>query len=209
MLHSVEDREAFDAVFGDFTPPPAPRASEQLVWTDAFEEAQFAAGLPVRSGSVWCRQVLGYGGKYTVSSDGLVWNAEGRVLYQNPHWRTGHLRVDLYLKGVRRSHYLHRLVAEAFVPRAGEGNYVLHLNGRASDCRACNLSWGTRKENAEHAVAHGAQACGLRNGRGRLSNDDVLLIRAPDLTFPALRALAGKLGITYNYAKEVRRGRWR
>jgi hypothetical protein len=162
--------------------------------------------MPVRQGEVWWRLIPGFPG-YQVSSDGNVWSDRvGWALRKDPHWRTGHPRVVLYAGGERTRFYVHRLVAMAFVhnPAPSEKGFVLHLNGKSDDCRAENLAWGTRVENAAHARSHGTVATGVRNGRGRIADEDVIRLReCPN--FQTLDLLSRELGISYEYAKRIHR----
>lgn len=56
---------------------------------------------------------------------------------------------------------LHKIVAEVYIPNPKNKPQVNHKDGDKSHCYAANLEWTTRKENAEHAVAHGlySRAC--------------------------------------------------
>ena len=46
--------------------------------------------------------------------------------------------------------YLHRAVAELFIPNPNNKEEVDHINGIKSDNRACNLRWVTHEENVNN-----------------------------------------------------------
>ena len=55
----------------------------------------------------------------------------------------------------KTARYIHRLVAEHFVPGQAEGLQVNHKDGDKANNRADNLEWVTPKENIEHACQTG------------------------------------------------------
>ena len=74
---------------------------------------------------------------------------------------SGHFTVALSTgRGTRaKSIYVHRLVAEAFLPKDEARKWVNHKNGVPSDNRVENLEWCTPGEN----IAHGYRHNGRRN----------------------------------------------
>lgn len=53
-------------------------------------------------------------------------------------------------KGI--THYLHRLVAKAFLVRPEGKTEVNHIDGDKTNCDATNLEWVTHKQNIAHAI---------------------------------------------------------
>ena len=81
---------------------------------------------------------------YSVSRQGTVTNTQtGRNLHPYIADRTGHVAVDL----PDGRHYVHVLVAEAYIPRPQGSVEVRHLNNIPTDNRVENLAWGTRSDN--------------------------------------------------------------
>lgn len=107
---------------------------------------------------VW-KDVDGYEGIYQVSNMGRVKSLERlsvqkhlvpeKILNGFIHGH-GYQVVDLYKDGIRKKHYIHRLVATAFVPNPRNLNEVDHLDRNPSNCRADNLRWCTHVENYEN-----------------------------------------------------------
>jgi argininosuccinate lyase len=117
---------------------------------------------------VW-KDVEGFEGKYEVSSLGRVRSyfktviyKDGRVYHYKPAFlkgypnKVGYLHVNLfYAKNKSKTVDIHRLVAEAFIPKIKGKNGVNHKNGVKTDNRAENLEWSTQKENVHHAIENG------------------------------------------------------
>uniref|UniRef100_C6E4X8 HNH endonuclease n=1 Tax=Geobacter sp. (strain M21) TaxID=443144 RepID=C6E4X8_GEOSM len=106
------------------------------------------------------RDVVGYEGRYAVTSFGRVWcypngKRKGKWFKFN---RTiaNYLQVGLCAKGEKRKfYYVHQLVAKAFMPNSENKKQVNHINGDRYDCRLSNLEWVTAKENIQHAIKMG------------------------------------------------------
>lgn len=101
------------------------------------------------------RPIAGHEKHYEVSNLGRVRSTPGRVLklQTNNH---GYLYV--YLKfGGRGKSYIHRLVAEAFVPNSdpAKNTVVNHIDFNPQNNRADNLEWTTDKGNVHHSIKSG------------------------------------------------------
>lgn len=103
--------------------------------------------------------VAGYESRYAVSSDGKVWaypNSSrkiGRNLKQSIS-NCGYPYVVFLKEKIRKTHYVHRLVAKAFLASSDKPQ-VNHKNGIKTDNRAENLEWMTSSENKAHAYKTG------------------------------------------------------
>lgn len=69
----------------------------------------------------------------------------------------GYLQVTLYDKISKKSEkkYVHRLVAQAFIPNPNNLPCVNHIDGNKQNNRVDNLEWCSYKQNMEHAVKTG------------------------------------------------------
>ena len=86
---------------------------------------------------------------YIVSNYGRVINKNtGHELKPFPD-SNGYLKVGLYHKGIRRTVYLHRLVAKAFFLNYAEGVQVKHKNNILTDNTVLNLTLGVGCRKAE------------------------------------------------------------
>ena len=99
-----------------------------------------------------------YEGLYMVSNFGRVkslGNDKSRmekIRKQGPAGK-GYLQVILFKKGKGESSYVHRLVAEAFIPNPEGKPEVDHINGIKTDCRAVNLRWVSSIENKNNGIS--------------------------------------------------------
>lgn len=57
------------------------------------------------------------------------------------------------MTGKRKDLYIHRLVAESFLPNLDGKSYINHKNCRRDDNRAENLEWTTAKENTDYTMS--------------------------------------------------------
>ena len=99
------------------------------------------------------KQIKGFE-NYIISSDGQVFNAKSSVVKKqmSNHSGNGYLYVDLYCNGNRKRAYVHRLVAESFIPNIDGKPYVNHIDGNPINNDVTNLEWCTPKENVIHAA---------------------------------------------------------
>lgn len=66
-----------------------------------------------------------------------------------------YLAVTAYKDGKQRHYYVHRLLAEAFIPNPENKPQVNHIDGNSRNNKLENLEWVTAKENVEHAYKIG------------------------------------------------------
>ena len=107
------------------------------------------------------KQISGYD-NYYITEDGKVYNAKtGRYLKVTLR-PVGYCAVNLSKNGVYKSFYVHRLVAEAFIPNPEHKPYINHIDENKSNNHISNLEWCTQKENinAGTVIQRRAKACG-------------------------------------------------
>ena len=124
------------------------------------------------------RDVVGYEGRYQVSSMGRVksfkWNKE-RFLKPRGN-RGGYLQVNLYAGGGKpKKFYVHRLVCEAFHDNPDNKPQVNHVNEDKADNRACNLEWCTAEENTNFGTRNERSRKTLSKPVGQYTRDGELI----------------------------------
>ena len=127
--------------------------------------------------------VKGYEELYEVSDTGEVRSVDrvlsvtnqkerlfkGRVLLQTMNKQVQYKQVSLWKENKGTSYYVHRLVAEAFIPNPESKPEVNHIDGNRQNNHISNLEWVTSGENSLHA-----SKIGLRVYTNRLTKDEFL-----------------------------------
>lgn len=109
--------------------------------------------------------VKNYENLYEVSDLGQIRSvARQKNLAVNPHKDTRYLTVGLWKNNKNKTCYVHRLVAEAFIPNPDNLPQVNHIDGDRQNNNINNLEWVTHQENTKHAVS-----TGLRVYKNRLT----------------------------------------
>lgn len=112
---------------------------------------------------VW-KDIKGYEGLYQVSNLGNIkslrkWNgARGKHIYE-PCERIltptdngyGYLIIGLKKNLARKNHYVHRLVAEAFIENPNNYPQINHKDFNRKNNNVDNLEWCTQKQNNQHS----------------------------------------------------------
>lgn len=105
------------------------------------------------------KDITGFEGKYQITSDGRVYSIISKM-WLKPHIKeNGYCQLRLFVsydpktKKKKYVHlYLHRLVAQAFIPNPENKPEINHLDGNKLNNYISNLEWCTRRENIHHAV---------------------------------------------------------
>lgn len=105
---------------------------------------------------IW-KPVKGFEDIYAVSNRGNVKRIDGKY---NKYIRSskvgkGYLRVMLRRPGSRTQLYIHRIVAESFIPNPNDLPCVNHKDGNKQNNHVENLEWCTYSANSQHAWDNG------------------------------------------------------
>lgn len=102
-----------------------------------------------------------YEDTYEVSDLGNVRKASGKLLKPHPRNNYGHLCIDFWKNGARKTVFVHRLVAFAFLGEPPSAKHeVRHLDGNSANNAVDNLKWGTSSEDTADCRAHGTMPIG-------------------------------------------------
>ncbi|WEG14140.1 HNH endonuclease [Pullulanibacillus sp. KACC 23026] len=110
------------------------------------------------------KEIKGFEGLYADDTSGNVWSlkhdAHRRKKKLKPYVNTGgYLRVNLYDENSKVSKcYVHRLVAQAFIPNPFDLPDVNHISANKSDNTLSNLEWCDAKYNIAESRRLGLQS---------------------------------------------------
>lgn len=90
----------------------------------------------------------------------------------------GYLQVALNKLGGMKTFFVHRLVAEAFIPNPCGLPEVNHKNGIKIDNFINNLEWVTTEGNNKHSITTGLfHNVGEKHGMSKLTDSDIPVIK--------------------------------
>lgn len=106
---------------------------------------------------IW-KDIPGYEGLYQVSNEGRVKTARrkgtfGGLARMRP-MQHGYIGVDLCREGKRKTHMVHRLVAQAFISNPDNLPEINHKDENKTNNHANNLEWCTRRYNLMYGEGH-------------------------------------------------------
>jgi len=160
------------------------------------------------------RDVVGYVGRYQISSHGRVksfrCNKGHKVRILKPGIHQGYHIVCLSDQD-RREHTrrVHSLVLEAFHGPRPSGYESGHLDGIRTHNNRDNLRWITHQENVNHRLLHGTERFGSRNNQAKLNERNVIKIRSLCQRGLTQDKIASQFGVKRQTISDVlRRKNW-
>ena len=93
------------------------------------------------------RDIKGYEGLYSVTEDGRVFGHKRKHYLAARPDKDGYLRVNLYKQGQMKTRYIHRLVAEAYVPNPDNLPICDHIDRNILHNTPDNLRWVSHSGN--------------------------------------------------------------
>ena len=122
---------------------------------------------------IW-KDVVGYEGLYEISNLGRIRSVDrvvegrngivpGKILKTRDNG-TGYEKVCLCKSNIKKDLYIHRLVAESFIPNPYGLKDVNHINEIRNDNRSINLEWCTPEYNQNYGT------CPLKKRLAKISS---------------------------------------
>lgn len=153
------------------------------------------------------KPIKGYEGLYEVSNIGNV-RRKGKPKKPSPNSK-GYLTVILYKNNQGKQYYVHRLVANAFIPNVENKPMIDHINAIKTDNRVENLRWCTNKENMKRNNPMKDPLVAKKNGAKRVGT--ISPARKPvkakkdgiTLIFPSIATAGQELGLDISLISAV------
>ncbi len=163
------------------------------------------------------RSVIGFEKLYEISnfgrifSLGITYAGRGGILVtkkskllktfldKNGYWIVTLRKNDKYY-----TRFVHRLIAEAFLPNYNGCLEVNHKDLNPKNCHIDNLEWCTRRQNIDHAISFGAFSP-VRNPNmsQKLTAGDVIRIHEIRTTGLSHAKIAKKFGVCEHMIKKI------
>ena len=97
---------------------------------------------------IW-KPVKNFEDRYYISNFGRVYSIK-RETIMKPSMLNGYWRVILYDGNKTKGCYVHRMVAEAFIPNPQNKPLINHIDENRANNKISNLEWVTFSENVNH-----------------------------------------------------------
>lgn len=99
---------------------------------------------------IW-KDIPDYDGKYQISNMGRILNNHTKRISKGFNHGNGYLYYTFNKDGKKKNAYVHRLVAEAFIPNFENKRTVNHKDFDRTNNTVENLEWSTHKENLKYS----------------------------------------------------------
>ena len=150
-------------------------------------------------GEIW-KWISGYEDLYQISNKTRVksfCNGKEKILKQGFNMN-GYPTVSLRKNGKAKTHTVHRLVSEAFIPNPENKKYIDHIDANRANANIENLRWVTQKENIQFSIQNGNHKMGSESPLAKLTEDEVKRIREEYTPYDrvyGIRAMAKELNV--------------
>ena len=93
------------------------------------------------------KDIKNYEGLYAVTSCGKVWSYKRKKFLEPMTNYKGYLFVNLSKNNEKKKYYIHKLVAEAYIPNPNNLPQVDHIDNDKTHNYVNNLQWITNRDN--------------------------------------------------------------
>ena len=151
------------------------------------------------------RDIKGFEGKYKISNLGRVYSINKRACLKVKNLtNSGYYQVRLWDCNINnyRYKYLHRILAETFIPNPNNYRTVNHINGNKLDNRLSNLEWAD-----DCKQQHEACLLGLKpTTKHVLTNEEIIEVYSKYSKGQSIYSLAKEYGTRKQQITKLVRG---
>ena len=97
------------------------------------------------------KDIKGYEGLYAITEEGQVWSYR-RKKYLKQQQTRNYLSIELHKDNDRKHYFIHRLVAETYIPNPHNLPEVNHIDENKYNNCVDNLEWVSHKDNMNHGT---------------------------------------------------------
>jgi hypothetical protein len=137
-------------------------------------------------------EVYDHGRVRSYFKQGVVMTTPQKVI--KPSYSLGYQRINICKNGKRYMRTIHNLVLTSFVGPCPDNMEACHKDGNRANNILTNLRWDTKISNYKDRHNHGTENNGYKNGRAKLTDDQVKEIR---LLYYSGSAFQSELAIEY------------
>lgn len=153
------------------------------------------------------KNIKNYEGLYAVTEQGQVYNLQTKQFLKGGLDRYGYVRVTLTKDGVKKTHKVHRLVAEAYIPNPHDLPQVNHLDENKQNNCIENLQWVTAKENVNYGTR--SKRAGENISKSLLNNEKLsksIVCVETGVIYPSTREAERVTGIDHSAISKCCKG---
>jgi hypothetical protein len=114
--------------------------------------------------------------------------------------------VVFYEDGSSKRHFVHRIIAEAFIENQDQKPCVNHINGKKDDNRVENLEWVTYSENTQHAIRTNLILSGSDRPQAKINEQTVHEICQLMVESWRNKEICEKFGLSKSIVTNIRNG---
>ena len=141
---------------------------------------------------------------YRISKNGRVYSERQRIMRKLQTNKYGYKIICLCNgTSIVKTFFIHRLIAEVYIPNPKNKKYINHKNGARDDNRLENLEWCTSQENAQHAHDTGLNTAGKSIIQYNLQGEEIaryknsaIASKITSISSYRIRDVCNKRGVT-------------
>lgn len=151
------------------------------------------------------KPITDYVGLYEVSSEGRVRNVKTGKILKPKNNRRGYLFVGLHKNGAVKNRYIHRLVAQAFIPNPNKLPEVNHKDEIKANNNLDNLEWVSHRDNSNYGKRNERISKCMSKPIVQIDLSTGLIIK----TYPSTTIATRVTGINYDTISRAARGKYK